>query len=324
MHNRSPILPFGGNPDAVEDLLGENLGHLGLAPAENQRGTGVMFTADDVSSSGWFYAWAYEDKCLVSACDLTVLQSTVSSIDANGSVVLHSGSSTLPANGEVLAFVQPPMGMVVAPLPAGLRIAYVEVRYSRAFFAECLSPLSDRKVSNVAKMLADITRQSVWPACISRALHSITSTTACARELDLQLLGIVCTIMSELVRFGEAELPQSAHDRRAVLDAIAFADTHYCEDIGAVDIIAHSTLGATKLKELFKALTGKGIGEYVRFQRLNRARDLLASGSTVSVAAREVGYRSPTSFSTAYKQAFGQTPCAMRTAVRYTDMRNAR
>ncbi|QYY36148.1 AraC family transcriptional regulator [Ruficoccus sp. ZRK36] len=62
------------------------------------------------------------------------------------------------------------------------------------------------------------------------------------------------------------------------------------------------------LRSLFRKHTGHSPRQFENLIRLNRARDLLAAGSSVSATAESLGYASVHYFSRAFKQQFGQAP----------------
>ncbi|WP_374048813.1 helix-turn-helix transcriptional regulator [uncultured Enorma sp.] len=57
-----------------------------------------------------------------------------------------------------------------------------------------------------------------------------------------------------------------------------------------------------------KQATGSSCAAFLTARRMREARTLLLGGRGVAEAAREVGYRSPTSFSAAFAKAFGMSP----------------
>lgn len=70
---------------------------------------------------------------------------------------------------------------------------------------------------------------------------------------------------------------------------------------------------SNKLMTLFKKVSGKCIFEYITDKRMEHARRLLAEeGMLVTEVARNVGYKNPNHFSTAFKKKFGVTPSVYR------------
>ncbi len=69
----------------------------------------------------------------------------------------------------------------------------------------------------------------------------------------------------------------------------------------------------TSLKKCFKGVYGMSVFSYMRTYRMNRAASLLKNTSdSVAVIALEVGYNSPSKFSTAFKEIIGFSPLEYR------------
>ncbi|WP_394824382.1 helix-turn-helix domain-containing protein [Pendulispora albinea] len=71
-------------------------------------------------------------------------------------------------------------------------------------------------------------------------------------------------------------------------------------------------MNVAALQQHFRAAFGSTVFGYLRERNLQRARQALEHGLTVSEAAFEAGYRSPANFATAFKRRFGQTPKRFR------------
>ena len=79
-----------------------------------------------------------------------------------------------------------------------------------------------------------------------------------------------------------------------------------------VDLARAAGVSVTTLKSKFNAVFGQSVVSFLRDIRLQRARVGIASeGWTVSQAAYSVGYKHPSSFSTAFHRKFGMWPSEM-------------
>jgi AraC-like DNA-binding protein len=67
---------------------------------------------------------------------------------------------------------------------------------------------------------------------------------------------------------------------------------------------------------LFKSTLGMTPGKYVTEARIEMARELLARGSSVTEACLAVGFSSASSFSSAFRRRYGQSPQAFQKGVR--------
>ena len=107
---------------------------------------------------------------------------------------------------------------------------------------------------------------------------------------------------------------EAALDER-VRAAIAFCGTHLAEQITLDDIAAASLASTSRLAHLFKEQVGCGPIQYLERRRLERAAQLLLTG-TMSVAeiGESVGYSDAFYFSTRFRRRFGMSPRNYRDA----------
>ena len=98
-----------------------------------------------------------------------------------------------------------------------------------------------------------------------------------------------------------------ARVRAAVDDALA-------DEALDVEALASAlALSRTQLHRKLKALTGQAPGDFIRAVRLHRAHALLVAGAaTVAEVGYQVGYGSPTTFSTSFSRLFGYAPSEAR------------
>lgn len=68
-------------------------------------------------------------------------------------------------------------------------------------------------------------------------------------------------------------------------------------------------VSATKLKQIFKQETGQTIFDYLKSIRLGTALSLMTdSGATITSVANDIGYKSPSKFTAAFRQQYGVNP----------------
>lgn len=66
------------------------------------------------------------------------------------------------------------------------------------------------------------------------------------------------------------------------------------------------------LLRLFKRYYGQTPMQYLIDKRLERSKELLSMGETITCTCFEVGFESPSSFCSLFKAKFGQTPTAFQ------------
>ena len=114
-----------------------------------------------------------------------------------------------------------------------------------------------------------------------------------------------------------AGLRHSRANRPHIEKACAYIRAHLAEDLSLERVCAAVFLSKSYLCQIFKSLLGCTFGEYVKHQRILRARTLLAStGQSIEEIAAACGFASPTYFATVFKSAVGMTPSAFRQSLR--------
>lgn len=114
-----------------------------------------------------------------------------------------------------------------------------------------------------------------------------------------------------------AGLRHSRANRPHIEKACAYIRAHLAEDLSLERVCAAVFLSKSYLCQIFKSLLGCTFGEYVKQQRILRARALLAStGQSIEEIAAACGFASPTYFATVFKSAVGMTPSAFRQSLR--------
>lgn len=85
------------------------------------------------------------------------------------------------------------------------------------------------------------------------------------------------------------------------------------EGFSIEELAKHLNLSRSQAYRKIKALTGMSTAIYIRFIRLQKAKELLAESElTISEIAYQVGFKSPVYFSQVFKETFGQSPKASR------------
>lgn len=95
--------------------------------------------------------------------------------------------------------------------------------------------------------------------------------------------------------------------------AILYMHKHYREDIRVKDVADQLTLSENYFSALFKKEYGCSFTQYLTKIRLANARNMLCTfNDSVSIIAKESGFRSPKHFHKLFKETYGITPQAFR------------
>lgn len=106
----------------------------------------------------------------------------------------------------------------------------------------------------------------------------------------------------------------SMHQQELPVQIDEYIQSHYTERIDAVSIAQHFHIGKTKIYEIARQNYGMGIAEYIRKLRIDRARQLLAEQTDLSLAeiAYKCGFSDYNYFITVFKKLVGVPPIAYR------------
>lgn len=106
---------------------------------------------------------------------------------------------------------------------------------------------------------------------------------------------------------------------RQIVRAKLFMDDHFGEPIDLARISGAAFFSKFHFIRLFKEIYGLTPHRYLRFVRIERAKQYLKSGRSVTDACYSVGFDSIGSFSALFKRMVGSTPSKYRAM--HTDLR---
>lgn len=127
----------------------------------------------------------------------------------------------------------------------------------------------------------------------------------------LQKEGATLELLAGLLE--KLELPAlssgPAHINRRMQQVRELLDSGEADHWSMADVARFACMSSTTLQRHFRRSSGQSLFEYLRQQRLLRAREKLRQdGWTISAAALDAGYTSPANFATAFRRAFGVSP----------------
>ncbi|HWT77113.1 MAG TPA: AraC family transcriptional regulator [Mobilitalea sp.] len=103
-----------------------------------------------------------------------------------------------------------------------------------------------------------------------------------------------------------------------IQEAIDYIEASLLEEI-TIDAVGKAiNYAPSSFHNLFSAITGYSIGEYIRFRRLSCAADELEEGElTVTEIAFKYGYETVEAFSKAFKRLFSCSPSQYKASSNY-------
>ncbi len=130
----------------------------------------------------------------------------------------------------------------------------------------------------------------------------------------LVLEGLASQILGELIQSfmqlpGTGRWAPSVAERAAVEQAVALLRADLARPHSAGALAQAVGLSRGRLLTLFRICKQGSLADFLRRERLERARQLLEDGDLpVKIVAGRVGYRHLSNFSLAYRRHFGETP----------------
>lgn len=118
---------------------------------------------------------------------------------------------------------------------------------------------------------------------------------------------LVTEILVLLLRYSEGIRYRfsNVHTVETVIDYMA---EHFAEDLSSSMLAEYAGLSESYLGKIFKLITGKTPIDYLIDIRINKAKDLLQDGATVSDTAHMTGFHDIYYFSRAFKKREGISP----------------
>lgn len=185
------------------------------------------------------------------------------------------------------------------------------------FFAWAPEKEFFRVVDNAVLQAMPGHRQAEIARIVDRLRHDVVGDTpadqavACARVHTVLLL-----MLREARAPGKRAAPplSAAQERRRALVARArqYVEENYHRPVSLEDIARALNLSAFYLSHLFSEESDFTLFHYLTVLRMDKAKELLASGLKVSAVARQVGYEDGSYFSRVFRKYTGLTPAGYR------------
>lgn len=97
-------------------------------------------------------------------------------------------------------------------------------------------------------------------------------------------------------------------NQQKIMQAMAFVDLHYVEDLTLEGIVAGSQLSKANFCKLFLGLTGMTFNQYLHTRRIAKARELISEGYKIAQVSSLCGYKDFSTFFRNFKKITGISP----------------
>jgi AraC family transcriptional regulator len=102
-------------------------------------------------------------------------------------------------------------------------------------------------------------------------------------------------------------MEDAMNTKEIVQKSLQAVEAHLSEPLSAQDLASDAGYSLYHYAHVFRAFVGEPPGVYIRRRRMERAAVFLRSGMSVTDTALAVGFETPSGFSRAFHQYFGQT-----------------
>lgn len=130
-------------------------------------------------------------------------------------------------------------------------------------------------------------------------------------DISVRRLGeqTVCWCLHKLIQLGKKT---AVREYRCIERALEYILQNISEPIALEEIAAHCGLSLSRFKVRFKEETGTSPRDYVNHCKVQKAKDLLRAGETITETALSMGFSTPNYFATIFKKYTGISPTDFR------------
>lgn len=227
------------------------------------------------------------------------------------------GGKTISIGSEVIYLKAPAYFIIPTDMPAA-----GQVHQGADGYLSVALRLNQKVLSNLLGDLTDEFRPKKWRAKFSACAATPDFTDAWLRMLRLlkspKDIPALAPVYEREILYRVLTGPEGWRLRQFCYEGDTFTGVHrsirwirenYLKSVDVKRIAARAGMGVTTFHRQFKQITGLSPIQFQKQLRLIEARRLLVfRASTVSNAAFEVGYESPSQFNREYSRFFGNPP----------------
>ncbi len=231
-------------------------------------------------------------------------------------VIIDKGEVTLTALGKTVkvgerSIIFYPAGLIHNPFTSSL---YLYERYRVRFHTEDIlssapdDGLGDFLHSHSVKKLCDADFDSVI-SCAGLLRRASGGDTAA------EISPLTLSLLRSLLFLAKSSQDRKSPEPESYIQKVTDYIRERCSGrLTASDIASHFFISRGKLNYDLKAYCNMTVGEYITLARVERAKELLLSGYSVSAAAEASGFSTPSYFIKVFSAYTGQTPLKFQIA----------
>lgn len=304
----------------VEGTLA-NLEHVGFRKSRKE--DSFLFQLEEEAGSGYIQIYGMLDRCYLIICDVTFKRDFVygyhieerflelCSVSDSQVRYEHENEETALVLKGMSFYIN--LGLPgVINIPAGTRLTYTSFVIRESVADCCLSPEdpdSNLTLSSNAALINQLPPGHRLARILSDVIHYSMEGAVKTLYYEIKAVEVLCLLSEALAKARECRPHSTVQDRAAVKRAIQILSANMSCPPSISTLARQVGTNATKLKQVFKQETGYTIFGYLRNIRLGVAVSLMADpGATITSVSQEVGYKSPSKFTEAFRQQYGLNP----------------
>ena len=282
--------------------------------ARNPYRCGAYFAGDGRSAAGYFFAYSYEEYFTVSICDFHAKRTCRLWMPPLRYVAFRGN---LDADGRIRhpkLYFEENARETEAVLCAASPVRYVEVEFYPAYYERLLPGGGGACAAGPFGLWQSVPGDAPWPHEVVQVLLDIQACAYTGHAAELYFIGKCNELMAHILQADFLRTPiGDPADVAGIAEVVSYLDECFCENIRQPVLTQVAKMSATKLKDLFKRITGSTITGYILEKRMQKAMRLLASADlSIAEVASAVGYETATGFAASFKKRTGLPPAVYR------------
>lgn len=232
----------------------------------------------------------------------------------------------LEAEGRIRGlklYLEDDLRETVALLREGSQVAYVEVQFFARYYERYLARERLDASLHPMETLRALRGKTLHPHEVVGVLNDIGRCAYKGVAAELYFIGKSNELMAHILRMERESMFGDPMDRSGVEAVLSHIDANFCSDIRRDTLVDLARMSPTKLKNLFKRMTGKTITEYIVGKRMEKAAFLLSNtDAAIDEIATRTGYGTSTGFAASFRKQAGLSPTAYRKKMKFECIRN--
>lgn len=313
----------------VEQFYSTFFTQVGLSPVRSDMGKcgcGFKFAPDPAIGKGYLWTYPVNAFCSVTVYHLSFYKDIHYCYHHSEMLTISSSSPSIAEaitgieweKGERLLGYFLPNEAHEYTILQNKPLESISVSFLPEFYNNRISHFYERDFSCLPE-IASLLDGTIEIPSVSLALHQMELYTPTVGTSELYYEAKILELISGLIEWHtlKSEISNAkslaSSDVESVHRLGHFLQQHYCDNIDVQRLAKMCYMSKSKLSQLFRAVYGASIIEFVQALRLEQAKKLLVNSSyRICEISGMIGYKQQSSFSGMFKEKTGLTPNEFR------------